>query len=156
GFVLLPMRWVVEWSYVWVSRFRRLAPDYELLPTTLAGLHFAAVICLLLPKLPSLIASSSHAPSLSPNRRCDTTHPSPRPWSRSVQMDIRTSVEVMRWRRLLSTKAKRLSALLPRARQRQSRNPSWPRSSAHRKRVASACATGMEPQRQAGQPQRSR
>jgi transposase len=58
GFVLLPKRWVVERSFAWVSRFRRLARDYERLPATLVGLHFAAFICLLLPKLLSLIGGS--------------------------------------------------------------------------------------------------
>lgn len=42
GFVLLPRRWVVEWSFGWVARFRRLARDYERLPETLKGLHFLA------------------------------------------------------------------------------------------------------------------
>ncbi|MCE4356670.1 IS5 family transposase, partial [Xanthomonas hortorum pv. pelargonii] len=37
GFVLLPRRWVVERSFGWVNRFRRLARDYERLPETLAG-----------------------------------------------------------------------------------------------------------------------
>jgi transposase len=58
GFVLLPKRWVVERSFAWVSRFRRLARDYERLPATLARLHFAAFICLLLPKLLRLIGGS--------------------------------------------------------------------------------------------------
>jgi transposase len=58
GFVLLPKRWVVERSFAWTSRFRRLARDYERLPATLAGLHFAAFVCLLLPKLLSLIGGS--------------------------------------------------------------------------------------------------
>jgi transposase len=58
GFVLLPKRWVVERSFAWVSRFRRLARDYERLPATLAGLHFAAFVCLLLPKLLRLIGGS--------------------------------------------------------------------------------------------------
>jgi len=58
GFVLLPKRWVVERSFAWVSRFRRLARDYERLPATLAGPHFAAFICLLLPKLLSFIGAS--------------------------------------------------------------------------------------------------
>ncbi len=40
GFVLLPRRWVVERSFAWAARFRRLAKDYERLPETLAGLHF--------------------------------------------------------------------------------------------------------------------
>jgi transposase len=58
GFVLLPKRWVVARSFAWISRFRRLARDYERLPTTLIGLHFAAFICLLLPKLLSLTGGS--------------------------------------------------------------------------------------------------
>ena len=37
GFVLLPRRWVVERSFAWAARFRRLARDYERLATTLAG-----------------------------------------------------------------------------------------------------------------------
>src|SRR5438876_4609648 len=32
GFVLLPRRWVVERSFGWAARFRRLARDYERLP----------------------------------------------------------------------------------------------------------------------------
>ncbi len=46
GFVLLPKRWVVERSFAWMARFRRLARDYERLPDTLAGLHFLAFACL--------------------------------------------------------------------------------------------------------------
>ena len=34
GFVLLPRRWVVERSFGWTARFRRLARDYERLPTS--------------------------------------------------------------------------------------------------------------------------
>lgn len=48
GFVLLPVRWVIERSIAWIARFRRLARDYERLPTTLAGLHFLAFAILLL------------------------------------------------------------------------------------------------------------
>jgi transposase len=51
GFVLLPRRWVVERSFGWMARFRRLARDYERLPTTLAGLHFIAFACLMLTRL---------------------------------------------------------------------------------------------------------
>lgn len=32
GFILLPKRWVVERSFAWASRFRRLARDHERLP----------------------------------------------------------------------------------------------------------------------------
>ncbi len=48
GFVLLPKRWVVERSFAWTARFRRLARDYERLATTLAALHFLAFACLML------------------------------------------------------------------------------------------------------------
>lgn len=47
GFVLLPRRWVVERSFAWATRFRRLAKDYERLPSTVAGLHFVAFVCLM-------------------------------------------------------------------------------------------------------------
>jgi transposase len=55
GFVLLPRRWVVERSFAWAARFRRLAREYERLPQTLAALHFIAFACLLLSRLPVLL-----------------------------------------------------------------------------------------------------
>lgn len=48
GFVLLPRRWVVERSFGWAARFRRLARDYERLSSSLAGLHWLAFVCLML------------------------------------------------------------------------------------------------------------
>lgn len=51
GFVLLPRRWVVERSFAWASRFRRLARDYERLPQTVAGLHWIAFLTLMLNSL---------------------------------------------------------------------------------------------------------
>jgi transposase len=48
GFVLLPRRWVVERSFAWMTRFRRLARDYERWPETLAGLHVLAFVVLML------------------------------------------------------------------------------------------------------------
>ncbi|HEX6777646.1 MAG TPA: IS5 family transposase [Ktedonobacterales bacterium] len=56
GFVLLPRRWVVERSFAWATRFRRLARDYERLPETLAGLHFLAFAILLLHRFIHLLA----------------------------------------------------------------------------------------------------
>jgi len=58
GFVLLPRRWVVERSFGWVNRFRRLARDYERLPETLAGLHFVVFTILMLRNAASLLQSS--------------------------------------------------------------------------------------------------
>lgn len=51
GFVLLPRRWVVERSFGWLARFRRLARDYERLPGTLARLHLLAFSMLMFPKI---------------------------------------------------------------------------------------------------------
>jgi transposase len=48
GFVLLPRRWVVERSFAWAARFRRLARDYERLASTLAGYHWLAFVTLML------------------------------------------------------------------------------------------------------------
>lgn len=57
GFVLLPRRWVVERSFAWAARFRRLARDYERLAATLAGLHFVAFVCLMLHRLAPMLSS---------------------------------------------------------------------------------------------------
>jgi transposase len=57
GFILLPRRWVVERSFAWAARFRRLARDYERLAQTLAGFHYLAFACLMLHRIIPLIAS---------------------------------------------------------------------------------------------------
>ncbi len=57
GFVLLPRHWVVERSFAWAARFRRLARDYERLPETLAGLHFVALAILMLARAVPLFTS---------------------------------------------------------------------------------------------------
>jgi transposase len=59
GFVLLPRRWVVERSFAWMARFRRLARDYERLPETLAGLHFLAFAMLMLKRFMTIMAQSA-------------------------------------------------------------------------------------------------
>ncbi|RZK23094.1 MAG: IS5/IS1182 family transposase, partial [Hymenobacter sp.] len=48
GFIFLPRRWVVERSFAWLSRFRRLGRDYERLSSTLQQLHFVVFTCLML------------------------------------------------------------------------------------------------------------
>ena len=59
GFVLLPRRWVVERSFAWAARFRRLARDYERLSTSLAGYHYFAFAWLMLAQLFKLLNRSS-------------------------------------------------------------------------------------------------
>lgn len=51
GFVLLPRRWVVERSFAWATRFRRLAKDYERLPKVVEGRSFLAFLSLMLKRL---------------------------------------------------------------------------------------------------------
>jgi transposase len=58
GFVLLPRRWVVERSFAWSTRFRRLIRDYERLPQTFAGFHYLAFASLMLTKAVQFILSS--------------------------------------------------------------------------------------------------
>ena len=59
GFVLLPRRWVVERSFAWMARFRRLARDYERLPTTLAGFHVLAFAILMLRQFVTMMTPSA-------------------------------------------------------------------------------------------------
>ncbi|MGB8029853.1 MAG: IS5 family transposase [Terracidiphilus sp.] len=56
SFVLLPRRWVVERSFAWAARFRRLARGYERLATTLGAFHFLAFACLMIAHLCRLLA----------------------------------------------------------------------------------------------------
>jgi transposase len=58
GFVLLPRRWVVERSFAWMARFRRLARDYERLSETLVGLHYVAFAILLAHRFVTFMAQS--------------------------------------------------------------------------------------------------
>ena len=59
GFVLLPRRWVVERSFAWAARFRRLARGYERPSQTLASSHYVAFAWIMLAQLFKLLNSSS-------------------------------------------------------------------------------------------------
>lgn len=59
GFVLLPRRWVVERSFAWLTRFRRLAKDYERLEETVKGLHLVAFATLMLGRVMNLLLAGS-------------------------------------------------------------------------------------------------
>jgi transposase len=59
GFVLLPRRWVVERSFGWMARFRRLARDYERTAEVLAGWHWVAFVTLMLHRITDLATGSS-------------------------------------------------------------------------------------------------
>lgn len=61
GFAVLPRRWVVERTFSWLMRFRRLVRDYERLPATHEAIVKWAMVAIMLNRL---------APP-----------PGPRPWS---------------------------------------------------------------------------
>ena len=51
GFVVLPKRWIVELTFGWLGRQRRLSKDYELLTDTSETLIRVAMIGLMLRRL---------------------------------------------------------------------------------------------------------
>jgi putative transposase len=57
GFQVLPHRWVVERTFGWLGRYRRLSKDYEGLPETSEAMIYAAMIRLMVRRL-SIIQSS--------------------------------------------------------------------------------------------------
>ena len=59
GFVLLPRCWVMERSFAWLTRFRRLAKEYERLEAMVADLHLVAFSVLMLGRMMKLIAGGS-------------------------------------------------------------------------------------------------
>jgi len=61
GFAVLPRRWVVERTFSWLMRFRRLARDYERLPATHEAIVKWAMVAIMLNRL--------------------ARPPGPRPWS---------------------------------------------------------------------------
>ena len=51
GFLLLPKRWVVERTFGWLGRYRRLSKDYEYLPQTSETMIYVAMIRLMVHRL---------------------------------------------------------------------------------------------------------
>jgi putative transposase len=51
GFPVLPRRWVVERTFAWLGRYRRLSKDYEQLPATEEAWIFVAMIQLMVHRL---------------------------------------------------------------------------------------------------------
>lgn len=51
GFEVLPKRWIVERTFAWISRFRRMARDFERYATTVAAFIRLAMIRIMLCRL---------------------------------------------------------------------------------------------------------
>jgi putative transposase len=60
GFVLLPRRWVVERTFGWLSHYRVLSKDYEVLPRNSEAVVYVAMIHLMLRRL-------AHQPTPAPS-----------------------------------------------------------------------------------------
>ncbi len=50
-FVVLPKRWIVERTFSWFSKYRRLSKDYETLPVSSECMIYIAMINLMLHRL---------------------------------------------------------------------------------------------------------
>jgi putative transposase len=51
GFVVIPKRWIVERTFGWFNRYRRLSKDYELLPQTSEAIIQVTMIHLMIRRL---------------------------------------------------------------------------------------------------------
>ena len=51
GFEVLPQRWIVERTFGWLNRYRRLSKDYELFAQTAENMIYLAMINLMLHRL---------------------------------------------------------------------------------------------------------
>ena len=52
GFAVVPWHWIVERTFAWLGRYRRLKSDYERLPATTEAIIHIAMIRLMVRRLP--------------------------------------------------------------------------------------------------------
>lgn len=56
GFVVIPKRWVVERTFGWLNRYRRLSKDYELLPDTSIAVIQVTMIHVMVRRLARIVS----------------------------------------------------------------------------------------------------
>jgi putative transposase len=71
GFQVVPRRWVVERSFAWLGRSRRLARDYEFLPATSEAVIYLAASQLLVRRLAGRGPARQHRSVRPPVAGCD-------------------------------------------------------------------------------------
>ena len=59
GFQVLPRRWVVERTFAWLGKFRRLSKDYEYLPESSEAWAYTAMIHVMARRLARIQAAGS-------------------------------------------------------------------------------------------------
>ena len=65
GFQVLPRRWVVERTFGWLNRYRRLSKDYEGLTETSESMIYAAMAHIMVRRLSRIqLSTSSHIPQI--------------------------------------------------------------------------------------------
>jgi hypothetical protein len=74
GFEVLPKRWIVERTFAWISRNRRLARDFERYATTVAAFVRLAMIRIMLRRLAATASPSPGRPH-PPARPFHSTQP---------------------------------------------------------------------------------
>jgi len=55
GFQVEPKRWIVERTFAWLGRYRRLSKDYEYLPTTSEAMIYLSMTRLMLKRIVRLV-----------------------------------------------------------------------------------------------------
>ena len=51
GFAVLPQRWIVERTFGWIGRYRRMSKDYEMLPASSEAMILIVMINLMVHRL---------------------------------------------------------------------------------------------------------
>lgn len=66
GFEVLPQRWIVERTFGWLGRYRRLSKDYEFFAQTSENVIFLAMINLMLHRLAPERKNHNYLPKTQP------------------------------------------------------------------------------------------